>query len=61
MDCENRGSEQLVEISNNPNDVCACIMTLLSVNISEDKQDQLTSVILDKLVHNDTERLPGVT
>ena len=40
-----------------PNDVSECIMALLFLNVNVDKMDQIITIILNKLVSNNIERL----
>ena len=41
------------------NDVCECVMALLSLNVSIDKIDQIIKMVPSKLAKKDIERLPS--
>ena len=51
---ENRRLGQKVEILKDPYDVCECIISLYSFNISKEKIDQVISVVLSKLTKKDS-------
>ena len=53
---ENRRLEHKVKILKDQNGVCECIIASYSISISQEKIDQVISVILSKLVKKNTER-----
>ena len=55
MDRENRRLEHKIEIFKDPNGACQSIIALYSLDISNEKLDQILSVILSKLPKEDIE------